>query len=83
MKEKIETFLEQVKGTILEMKEAITSNCPTRQKIMNFLGLYVDEESDEEVYFEDVVTEMFYGLLLKLYGIKEDEEEWEELYDER
>lgn len=66
---KIKGYLERAKQKALSVKGNIN-----RKKIMNFLGVYVDEDSEEEVVYEDILTEMFYGLLLKLYGLEEDEE---------
>lgn len=70
-REKVVAWLERIKEKILVIRANIT-----RQKIMNLLGVYVDEESDEEVEYDNALKEMFYDFLLWLYGddCEEDEE---------
>lgn len=64
-KSKMEAAMDRIRG----FKDSIT-----RQRIMNLLGVYVDEESDEEVEYDNAMKEMFYDFLLWLYGCEEGEE---------
>ena len=60
---------ERIREKALAIKGSIT-----RQRIMNILGVYVDEESEEEVEYDNALEEIFYDILLWLYGEEEDEE---------
>ena len=66
-KSKLEAAMDRIRG----FKDSIT-----RQRIMNILGVYVDEDSEEEVEYDNALKEIFYDFLLWLYGddCEEDEE---------
>ena len=66
---KVVAWLERIKEKILAIKESIT-----RQKIMNILGVYVDEDSEEEVEYDNALKEILDTFLLRLYYGKEEEE---------
>lgn len=70
MKEKIKSNFEEARERIRSLKGSIT-----RQKIMNILGVYVDEESEEDVRYDNALQEIFYDFLLWLYGYEEGGEE--------
>lgn len=59
---------ERIREKALAIKGSIT-----RQRIMNILGVYVDEESDEEVSYDNALKEIFYDILLRLYYGGEEE----------
>lgn len=69
MREGIKTYLETAKEKALAIKAKIN-----RQKIMNLLGIYVDEESDEEMEYDNALKEILDAFLLRLYYGKEAEE---------
>lgn len=72
MIERIVTYLETSRERIREKALAIKGSI-TRQRIMNILGVYVDEESDEEVSYDNALKEIFYDILLRLYYGGEEE----------
>lgn len=69
MKERTKAYLEEARERIRSLKESVT-----RRKIMNILGVYVDEESEEEAKYENALKEIFDAFLLRLYYGKEVEE---------
>lgn len=77
MIERIMTYLETAREKIREKALAIKESV-TRQKIMNILGVYVDEESEEDVRYDNALQEIFYDFLLWLYGYEEGGEECEQ-----
>lgn len=77
MIERIVTYLETSRGRIREKALAIKGSI-TRQRIMNILGVYVDEENEEDVRYDNALQEIFYDFLLWLYGYEEGGEECEQ-----